>query len=166
MVSSLHGTEGQQGPPQYPDFATRFNEAIIDPTRLELEGVLVRDLDLDQDGLPDDWERFYFADTVHSASDDPDQDGAVNEDELRAGTDPADAQSVFRVLTWTRQSQGALTLVFPHAASRRYTIEFGDLSGLWDTATNAPLFRLGAGLAEWTEPKTAFPLRIYRVRAD
>ena len=59
-VSSLHTNAGQTGAPSYPDFATRFNAAIVEPTDLELEGVVVGTGDLDADGLPDDWELQYL----------------------------------------------------------------------------------------------------------
>lgn len=51
MVSSLHVTSGQLGTPSYPDFATHFNEAVLTPTRLELEGLAVGNGDVDSDGL-------------------------------------------------------------------------------------------------------------------
>ncbi|WP_372796510.1 lamin tail domain-containing protein, partial [Pontiella sp.] len=49
----------------------------------------------DSDSLPDDWELEYFGSTSAGDDDDPDGDGASNYDEWRAGTDPANADSVF-----------------------------------------------------------------------
>ena len=65
MVTSLHTSAGQFGTPGYPDFATRFNEAVATPTRLELDGVVVSNGDMDSDGLPDDWELFSLSSLTH-----------------------------------------------------------------------------------------------------
>jgi hypothetical protein len=68
--------------------------ASIDPT------------DSDQDGLEDGWELQTFGSLKASASVDEDGDGFSNYEEWRVGTDPKDANSVFRVefeqgeLTW------------------------------------------------------------------
>ena len=68
MVSSLHEVSGQFGSEPYPAFTTRFNQAVLDPpTTLDLEVTAVRDLDTDSDGLPDDWEQFYFTNLVNTA---------------------------------------------------------------------------------------------------
>ena len=51
--------------------------------------------DTDGDGLPEGWERFYFAgdETTQNGTDDSDLDGAINLIELYAGTNPADSNS-------------------------------------------------------------------------
>lgn len=49
--------------------------------------------DADQNGLPDSWERTYFASLGQSAEADSDGDGISNGDEYREGTNPADAAS-------------------------------------------------------------------------
>lgn len=78
MVSSLHMSGGQFGSPSYPDFVTHFNEAVLDPTRLELDGVVASNADVDGDGLPDDWEIVYLNSLAYGAASDPDGDGASN----------------------------------------------------------------------------------------
>lgn len=45
--------------------------------------------DSDSDGLPDDWERFYFGNLAQSGTDDTDRDGVSNLDEYNADTNPA-----------------------------------------------------------------------------
>ncbi|WP_080639352.1 LamG-like jellyroll fold domain-containing protein [Teredinibacter turnerae] len=45
-------------------------------------------LDIDQDGLPDDWELQYFSSREYTASDDVDGDGLTNAMELQLGADP------------------------------------------------------------------------------
>jgi hypothetical protein len=46
--------------------------------------------DSDGDGLPDDWERFWFGNLAQSGAEDPDRDGRRNELELRELTRPAE----------------------------------------------------------------------------
>ncbi len=55
--------------------------------------------DENADGLPDDWQRSYWGDSLRDWPDgslDSDGDGASNFDELRAGTNPSDAASLLR----------------------------------------------------------------------
>ena len=44
--------------------------------------------DSDSDGLPDDWERFWFGNLAQSGTDDPDGDGRLNAQEFRELTNP------------------------------------------------------------------------------
>ena len=131
MVSSLHPTAGQFGAPNYPDFATHFNETVVEPTRLKIEGVVIGTSDLDSDGLPDDWELLRLHTLTHNSSADPDADGASNLAEYRAGTDPLAVGSVLRLLSVARDNTGHATLRFPHAASRHYTVEFTENFSGW-----------------------------------
>src|SRR6185503_15204419 len=55
--------------------------------------------DTDGDGLDDDWEMAYFSTLTRDGSGDFDGDGASDAQEFRAGTDPTNTGSVFRVLT-------------------------------------------------------------------
>lgn len=164
MVTSLHVTDGQFGTPSYPDFVTHFNEAVIGPTRLEMEGVVMSNADVDTDGLPDDWEIFNFSSLTHSGASDPDNDGASNLAELRAGTDPLRSASVLQV--WlARNERGRVALRFAHAASRQYFVEFTEDLQTWSTLKNPPVFDLAAGLAEWTDDAPPDSQRFYRLRA-
>lgn len=97
VVSSLSpaaqitpGGTGQGGLGSYPQWATRDN-LLYDAPRLELDGVLVSDTDTDGDGLPDDWENFYFGGLTKGPTDDPDADGYANGEEFQRGTDPTRA---------------------------------------------------------------------------
>lgn len=59
--------------------------------------VVVDDGDIDDDNLPDDWERRYFGGLDVRAVEDADLDGQVNEEEYIAGTDPTNAASFFAI---------------------------------------------------------------------
>ena len=166
MVSSLHTSAGQFGAPNYPDFATQFNETVLEPTRLELEAVAISAADLDADGLPDDWELFRLHTLTHNGSADPDADGASNLAEYRAGTDPAAAASALKILSINNESGVRSTLSFPHAASRRYAAEFTESFGGWMPLANAPLFDLTTGIARIADEAPSATRRFYRVRAE
>lgn len=150
MVSSLHANSGQFGNAAYPDFATHFNDAVIDPTSIEMEGVAIGSSDLDKDALPDDWELHYFNTLAHSAANDVDGDGTANSAELRAGTNPASKASVLR-LTTDRTATGSTTLRFAPVSSCRYSVEFADNIGTWQRITNTTFLYPTRNSAEWTD---------------
>jgi hypothetical protein len=81
--------------------------------------------DLDQDGMPNDWEKNngLNPDDAGDALLDADQDGYSNLDEYRAGTDPRDAGSRL----WTDLQQdaelGTMKLVFHAVEGKRYVLQ-------------------------------------------
>lgn len=163
MVSSLHVTAGQFGQPAYPDFVTHFSEVAINPTRLELDGTAVRPLDTDNDGLPDDWEQFYFTNLVQTAMGDFDNDGANNRAEYLAGTNPTQATSAFGI-TSIQINSGRCELRWPNLPSRRFEIDYSDNLTSWQTLTNPPVSFPTPTHAVWSET-TSVATRLYRVRA-
>jgi len=165
-VTSLHENGGQLGSPAYPDFATRFNEVLFDPTRIEIEGTVVRDIDSDGDGLPDDWEQFYFDGLGNSGADDPDDDGVNNLAEFNSGTEPGNASSALRFASVAREPGGRVTLRTTHAASHRYVVEFTEDFQTWIPLQQPPVFELGPGVAVWTDDSAGANGRFYRLRAD
>jgi Tol biopolymer transport system component len=120
--------------------------------------------DLDQDGLPDDWEVAFFGNLVPTAGEDPDQDGLTNRAEYLAGTDPTNAASVLRVLTLTSVGTGQTTLLWSAMAGRVYRVQFkDDLSGPGWTELGAEVTAEGTQ-ATAVDPGADTPAqRYYRV---
>ena len=80
--------------------------------------------DTDSDGMEDDWEMAYFSTLVRDGNGDFDGDGSSDIDEFRAGTDPLDTGSVFRVLILSAPLNGNKTLLWSAAPGRTYRVEF------------------------------------------
>lgn len=172
VLSSLSESEYVDGTgtfvSSWPDFFTR-DSVIGDPPTLELEGTVVSSTDSDTDGLPDDWEHFYFTNLTQAATGDFDADGASNQAEYLAGTNPVEAASVLRVTDFTRDETG-VTLRFNFAASRNYTVDCSSDLQNWSSLTNPPLRYYSApGEVEWHDANSVTnPLpvvRFYRVNA-
>ncbi len=162
-VSTLYQVTGYSGPggmSTYPSFTTHFNSLAPTPTRLELEATVIRDVDTDNDGLPDDWELFYFENLDQEANDDPDHDGAGNLAEYHAGTNPNQATSVFRITT-TNQTR----LHWPNLPSRQPTVEFSDDLLNWQTVTNPVIIYPTPAVATWTDTNAVSSQRFYRIQA-
>jgi hypothetical protein len=164
MLTSLHTTDGRFGTPSYPDFVTHFNQAVTDPTRLELDGVVASDSDVDADSLPDDWEIFYLKALSFNAAADPDGDGVPNLAEFRAGTDPANPASALRL--WVARNEEAVSLHLPHTANHSYAIEFTEDLQTWSALTTAPVYSLGTNIVQWRDESRPASRRFYRVRAS
>ena len=164
MASSLHQVSGQFGGEPFPSLATRFNSALLDPpTTMDLEVTVVRDLDTDTDGLPDDWEEFYFTNLTQTATADFDHDDASNLQEFLAGTDPTDANSVFKITSVPAANQQT-ELRWLNLPSRHFEVDFSDNLTTWQSITNPALYFPTAQQVIWTETTNA-PTRFYRVRA-
>lgn len=85
---------------------------------------LTPDLDADNDGLPNDWERANGLDPnqASDAAEDLDGDGMNNLDEFQAGTDPRSALSRWRIERLESNEAGAWELMWQSVAGRRYQI--------------------------------------------
>jgi hypothetical protein len=168
MVSGLHGSGGQQSTIGFPGFFTHFS-AVGDGPVLELEATAVRPVDSDGDGLPDDWEQFYFNSLSQGATDDPDGDGQNNLAEYLAGTNPNDSADKLKITAVHSEANGMFTLQFPFAASRHYVVEYSSNLQNWWSLTNLPLTYYAApGAAEWRDDGSQTgglgTNRFYRVR--
>lgn len=163
VVSSLHpsaqvgGPIGGGGQGAFPLWATKEN-LLFDAPALELVGTVVTDADMDGDGLPDDWERFYFGDLSAEPDVDSDLDGATNRQEFLAGTDPQDPASRLFISAF-RRAGGVVRVEFPVTPSRIYelwqTTDLVDWQPV-DAALSHPERGLGRFLAADTLPGTVF----------
>jgi hypothetical protein len=117
-----------------------FFQPLVDNARTS--GIQVRKIDdlySDDDGIPDWWRLAYFdratggASDLSRGSDDADGDGATNYEEFRAGTNPLDASSVFRIQEF-RRAGDEFELIWLARSNKLYQIERGELhdSASWD----------------------------------
>ena len=167
IASSLVNANYFSGTPNWPDFYTIFS-ALADPDEyplLDIEGTVVRtNLDSDNDGLPDDWEQFYFGQLGVSATNSSAGDGFSNFAKYIAGTNPTNAASNFRLLS-IQQTSGASELHFNFAPSRQYSVQWsGDLQH-WQTITNPTFSYLSAWLIK-RETNAVYPSPVYAVWHD
>lgn len=91
-------------------------------------------VDLDGDGMPNDWELAYQFDPLNpeDAALDVDGDGVSNLNEYRSGTDPRNAASALRLSGITNQPDG-LHIKFMAVTGRTYLVQYCDdiAAGNW-----------------------------------
>lgn len=79
--------------------------------------------DTNTNSLPNWWEMLFFGGpTAATANADPDSDGAINQEEYLAGTDPTNGQSRFEVSTVTPVASNTFWVSWPSVAGRHYSI--------------------------------------------
>lgn len=157
VVSSLHGASfgGEQS---YPDFHTR--ESLTgEPPALDIEVTVVSSEDTDEDGLPDDWERFYFTDLSHRPEIDDDLDGLGNRLEWQAGSNPNNSASGLRLSITTNTPVVAR---FTPAPSRAYAAEVSTNLPNWLPAEGRFQFP-SPGVAEWHPATNTAPNAFLRI---
>jgi hypothetical protein len=80
-------------------------------------------VDSDGDGMPDDWEQYYFGLNGTNPNDDSDGDGVSNYGEYVTGTNPTDPTDHFGPMT--ASSDGTtITLTFKPVPLKRYIVEY------------------------------------------
>jgi hypothetical protein len=168
LMATWLGAGAFGGQPSYPDFYNK--ESVFgDPATLELDGAIISSADTDNDTLPDVWETFHFTNTVQTAGADFDADGADNRAEFLAGTDPVDAASRLKIVSFTRAGDGVTTVRFNFAASRGYALDYSTNLVNWSSVLNPVLtYYTAPGVVEWKDDGSQTGglggLRFYRVR--
>ncbi len=102
--------------------ATDLTGGVARPLR-NLFFVRLGSVDLDRDGMVDDWEITWFGDLSRDGTEDDDGDGSNNLDEFRAGTNPLEPLSVVRVLVVEAVPSGQKRLVWAAVPGRTYVIQ-------------------------------------------
>ncbi len=166
VASSLHRAMqiGIGGGGSYPQWHTK--EKILGiPPRLQWDAVAIRlDVDTDIDGLPDDWEVYYFDNLDKGPEDDPDGDGASDAFELASGTDPTNPASRFWIRAHRELSDGRTQIEFPIEANYRYKVQVSNDLQNWPAVPGLISYRPG-GIAVWEESQVAptVSVRFFRV---
>ncbi|WPJ97274.1 LamG-like jellyroll fold domain-containing protein [Coraliomargarita algicola] len=88
------GNEGRSGLGSTESFPGLIDEARISNVARGPFDFIFKINDIDEDGLLDDWERFYIGSLAEGGKDDHDRDGFTNAQEFAAGTNPYHASSV------------------------------------------------------------------------
>ena len=121
--------------------------------------------DTDGDGLPDGWENRHGLDRGAAADAllDFDNDGASNLAEFKAGTNPKDAASVFRILRLTHQPQ-EVRVEFIAPAGQSFQLE--QATDVNQTEWNAigPVLHAQGGVMTLSDTAPAATHGFYRVR--
>ncbi|MSU36575.1 MAG: hypothetical protein EXS36_16045 [Pedosphaera sp.] len=164
VASSLHRTVQFGVGGSYPQWHTR--EKILGiPPRLQWNGVTIRpDVDTDNDGLPDDWERYYFQSLEKGPQHDPDGDGASNAFELASGTNPTNRSSRFWIQAHQELSDGRTQLEFPIEANHHYPVQSSFDLTVWTPVPGSLTYHTG-GIAVWEESQvpSTVSARFFRV---
>jgi Tol biopolymer transport system component len=79
--------------------------------------------DADGDGMDDDWEMAYFTTLARDGAGDFDSDGASDTQEFRAGTDPTNTGSIFRVISLA-EAGGSYRLFWSTEPGLKYQVQY------------------------------------------
>ncbi len=146
------------------DGYARFMVVYAGANTVQLTGLLI--VDSDGDGIPDWWEDL-FGLNKNSAADaalDSDGDGMSNLAEFRAGTDPRNPASAFRVTSLAPAGPGAMMIAWQSVAGKNYTVERSvDLQSFATVSGSVPAAGAQTSFTDSAVPPGA-PKVFYRVR--
>lgn len=116
----------------FQSFASDFVANDFNETR-DLFLLKLGEHDVDNDVMSDSWEQTYFGTTNRDGTGDFDQDGQSDLAEYLSGTNPANDQSVFEVLTITSVGSGQRQLIWRAEPGKSYRVEakFNLQAGTW-----------------------------------
>jgi hypothetical protein len=123
--------------------------------------------DTDADDIDDDWERNWFGGLAQNASTDFDADGAGDLHEFRAGTDPRDPASRFRLLGIETSPSNRLEIRWTAVPGKTYHVQ-ASLNAIDASWTDVPSGHViaGAGTAVWNGNEPLEAPQFYRVLVD
>jgi len=147
-------------------YSVSITNLAITTNALIFSSTLVVQADADGDHVADLWEVIHGFSTNNAADAllDFDRDGVSNLDEFRAGTDPRDVLSYFKVERINAPAAGGgIFLQFAAGSNRSYTVQYTDLDGsTWRGLSN--IFpRSTNWKASVTDPAPASAHRFYRL---
>jgi Tol biopolymer transport system component len=123
--------------------------------------------DTDHDGLPDDWELYYFGNLTHEGTTDSDGDGASDWAEFVAGTNPVQQNSVLHLNVLAPSPSKGPMLTWPASALRTYQVQYKKslADPMWAELPGA-IFGSGPGRLSLEDTNAlAGQQRFYRVQA-
>ena len=119
--------------------------------------------DLDNDGLRDTWERYYFGSTDAMPDGDDDEDGFSNAAEFIALTNPKDASSLLDAQAVLPASGGGVNIVWPGSPEVTYRVQYKEAvdSTEWVFLEAVPVYV--GGIYTLTDAPLPGANRFYRV---
>lgn len=123
--------------------------------------------DLDEDGIPDDWEMLRFGNlTQATATGDSDKDGTKDADEYLAGTDPNDADSALKIISFsTNDTRTETKIDFTSSLGRIYRLHTSETLDGWTADTQHGLFHGDNGTTRRALTHAAGAKLFFRVSA-
>jgi len=123
--------------------------------------------DCDGDQMADQWEKCFFFDLSRDETSDSDGDGASDQHECWAGTDPTDSGSVFRCAIGPHDEQGRIQLAWQVVPGQTYQLQRCDDLRLGEWQDVGEPVTVDSGVLQQSfldEPPAGVRQRYYRVR--